>query len=108
MINLVDANSTYLTFSVLSPVLPNCSRLNYNIEVSNCGSCPNNTDSTIIFCSNFSTSIETNICNLTVGGVICGNMTGDRASALANLRGWSIVINLRRMREGYGSRFVSE
>ena len=88
----MDANSTYLTFNVLSPLLPNCSHLSYNIETSNCGSC-NNTNTTTIFCSDFTTSVEdTNICNLTVGGVMCGNLTGDKAFILVNLRGSSIVL----------------
>ena len=93
MITLVDANLTSLTFNILSPVNLTCSRVRYNLEASNCGRCPNDTDATTIICSNFTTSVEdTNMCNLTVGGVMCGNMTGDKAFVLINLRGWSIVL----------------
>ena len=96
-IYLMDANSTHLTFTVLSPVIPNCSRLSYSVEASsNCGSCPESTTSTAIICTNFTTSVDANItCKLTVGGIICENMPGEKASLLSiTLKGWLIVMLL--------------
>ena len=91
-INLVDANSTHLTFSILSQVNPKCSDINYHIEASsNCGSCPDITNLTTIVCFNFT---EAEVCNLTVDGVICGNIRGNRASFLVNLRGRTIIVLL--------------
>ena len=87
VIILMDANSTHLTFSVLSPVIPYCSRTSYSIVASNCGSCPESTKSATIVCNNFTTSVETNICNLIVGAVFCGSVLGERTSFLADLRG---------------------
>ena len=94
MVYLMDANSTHLTFAVQSPVIPNCSHIRYSVEASsNCGSCPESTNSTTIICSNFTTSVDTNnTCNLTVGGIICDNIPGEKASLLIILKGWSIII----------------
>jgi hypothetical protein len=92
----MDANSTHLTLVAQSPVIPNCSHLRYSVDASsNCGSCSESTKSPTIICTNFTTSVDADkICNLTVGGIICDSMPGEKASLLINLKGRSIIIML--------------
>ena len=67
-INEVGLNPNWLTFQWNS-VAPDCSTVHYNINASNCGSCPTTTDHTNATC----TDVQTNggVCTFTVSVVVC-------------------------------------
>ena len=69
--SLVDRDSRQITFT-WSPVSPNCHAVLYNIQASNCGSCPTTTNHTTVTCTDIPTDVD--ICMFAVQAIICGNI----------------------------------
>ena len=57
-----------------SPAAPDCAAIHYNIEASNCGSCPTTTNHTNVTCSDVHNN---SVCTFAIQNVVCGNISGD-------------------------------
>ena len=79
---LIGSNVTNMAMFMWSPVLSNCSKVKYNIDHSNCGSCPNTTTHTNITCTHITSSTLLG-CMLTVQTVVCGNISGDWSNKIS-------------------------
>ena len=66
--------SVTLTFSWTVPVL-GCHDVIFNIQASNCGSCPTTTKYTSATCTDVPT--DGSMCTFAVQTVVCGNITGN-------------------------------
>ena len=66
----------FCTFSWI-PVAPDCPAIHYNIIVSNCGSCPTDTNHTTVTCYGTDVQVDVDICIFAVQTVVCGNNAGD-------------------------------
>ena len=79
-VHLAEINSTHLTFH-WSPISSNCDSIQYHITTSNCGICPNVTNSTSVTC--YINGLFTNssrqlyLCIFTVQTVVCNNTAGN-------------------------------
>ena len=89
-IHLAEINSTHLTFH-WSPISSNCDAIQYRIMRSNCGLCPNVTNSTSVTC--YINGLFTNssrqlyLCTFTVQTVVCANIVGNESKRIqGNLR----------------------
>jgi hypothetical protein len=86
----MEANVSRLVFQWES-VAPSCDSVHYYlINASNCGHCPNITNSTNVTCTGFALDIHDQVCLLSIQTVVCGNITGNESSSIqVNLRGKS-------------------
>ena len=73
-INLTALGSRQLTIS-WTPVAPDCPAVHYNIQPSNCGSCPTTTNHTNVTCTDISTDQKT-LCTFALRTVVCGHIAG--------------------------------
>lgn len=80
-ISNIGFHPNQLTFQ-WSSIAPDCSTVDYNIDASNCGSCPNTTNHTIVTCIDVPTNGD--VCTFAISVVVC-------KSNITNLGG---VINI--------------
>ena len=86
-IYLMEANFTQLIF-LWSSSAPYCTAVDYHINSSNCGHCPNVTNDTTVTCSGF--SLDSQVCSLAIRTVVCDNITGNESRSIQiTLRGRS-------------------
>lgn len=90
-IHLASVNSTELIFSWNLADL-NCPSLYYGIQSINCGNCPNETDESLVYCSNFTVSNSITICTFMVQTIICGNSDTPLVGNLSSSE--SVAVNL--------------
>ena len=75
-LHITTANFISKTFTFSwNPVSPGCPMVSYNIQASNCGSCPTTTNHTNITCTDI--PINGSTCAFAVQSVICGNPPGN-------------------------------
>ena len=64
-----------------SPVATDCPAVLYNIQASNCGSCPTTTNHTNVTCTNV--PADKKECNFAIQTVVCGNITGNFSNPIS-------------------------
>ena len=78
-----------------SPAALACSVIHYKINTSNCGNCPTTTNHINVTCTDAPTNGRA--CEFAVQTVVCGNITGDKASISTN------TLNTRESRGDSGT-----
>jgi hypothetical protein len=87
----MEANASQLVFQWES-VAPSCEAVNYLINASNCGHCPNVTNDTTVTCTGFTLDTYDQVCLLSVQTAVCGNITGNESRSIhVTLRGMSHI-----------------
>ena len=75
-----DVQISYIGYRKLifswNSVLPTCQALYYKINATNCGECPNTTDSTSVTCKLPPKSNLQQTCMFKVKTMVCGNISG--------------------------------
>ena len=73
------------TWNQLGPNLPN---VHYRVQATNCGVCPDTTNSTTVTCSNVQVSPSALQCTFNIRSVVCGQEVNSMADpAVVNLKG---------------------
>ena len=82
-----DVGSRQLTFGwSRSLVDPDCPAIHYNIQSSNCGSCPTTTNHTNVTCTDVLTNgndIQNMLCIFAIQTVVCGNISGNASDRVS-------------------------
>ena len=99
-ISHIDIGLVQLTFAWSPAVSYNCSAFHYNIQASNCASCPTTTNHTNVTCTNIPTAGS--MCTFAVWTVVCGNITGSVNSSISIL-----VLNTRTSRSNNVTELTS-
>jgi hypothetical protein len=68
---MADLESREITFN-WTEIAPECPAIKYNIQASNCGSCPTTTNHTTVTCTKVPTNGGMYMCMFTIKIVICG------------------------------------
>ena len=83
-VRLADVQEGTLIFSWDS-LSPNCESVNYRI-ISSCGTCPNNTNSMSVNCSDLQLSRDARECTFKIQAVLCGDTSNPSDPVMVTLK----------------------